>query len=85
MSHRMHVARLLWKANISAEYSHQLNPKLKKQLDEALSRGIPIMVVFGEDEMKNGTVKVKDIREHTEVDVPLNDLVRVVGEKLGLK
>ena len=44
MPERMRVAQRLWKADISAEYSHQDNPKLVKQLDEALERGIPYMV-----------------------------------------
>jgi histidyl-tRNA synthetase len=72
---RMKVAKMLWEANISAEYSHQDNPKFKKQLDEALERGIPYMVVFGGDEVEKGTVKVKDMREHEEVEVPLSGVV----------
>lgn len=37
---RMAVARRLWTANLSAEYSHLDNPKFKKQLDEV--RGVPV-------------------------------------------
>lgn len=75
---RMRVAQLLWQANISAEYSHQDNPKFKKQLDEALERAIPFMVVFGTDELANGTVKVKDMRNKTEDEVPLAQVVEVL-------
>lgn len=73
VSQRMAVARRLWQAGISAEYSHQDNPKFKKQLDESLERGIPFMVVFGEDEVSRGVVKVKDMVRKTEEEVPLED------------
>ena len=71
----MKVAKLLWNANISAEYSHQDNPKFKKQLDETLERGIPFMVVFGEDEMAKGLVKLKNMKSHTELEIPLENLL----------
>ena len=35
----MKIAQLLWEADISAEYSHKENPKLKPQMDEVLARG----------------------------------------------
>eukprot|EP00981_Chlorochromonas_danica_P002793 scaffold539_cov187-Ochromonas_danica.AAC.14 len=73
--HRMQVARLLWQAQISAEYSHLDNPKFKKQLDEALERGIPFMVVFGGDEVEAGQVKVKDMVKKEEVVLPREELV----------
>lgn len=75
VAERMKVARLLWEANISAEYSHQDNPKFKKQLDYVLEEGIPFVVVFGEEELANGTVKVKDIRTHSEEIIPIADMV----------
>jgi histidyl-tRNA synthetase len=74
ITERMKVAQQLWQANISAEYPHQDNPKFKKQLDDALERGIPFMVVFGSDELAKGVVKVKDMRLHSEVEVRREDL-----------
>ncbi len=75
MKSRMKVAKLLWTANISAEYSHLDSPKFKKQLDEALQRGVPVMVVFGDEELQKGTVKVKDMANHKETEVELANLV----------
>jgi histidyl-tRNA synthetase len=75
---RMRVAKLLWNANVPSEYSHQDNPKFKKQLDETLERGIPFMVVFGEDERAKGVVKLKNMRAHTEDEVPLEGLVEAL-------
>ena len=40
----MRIAKSLWLADISAEYSHQESPKFKRQLDEVLERQIPFMV-----------------------------------------
>lgn len=70
---RMKIAKLLWKNNIPAEYSHLENPKFKKQLDEALERYIPVMVVFGEDELNRRVVKVKNMKEHVEVEVEYSE------------
>lgn len=72
---RMKIAKSLWSSNISAEYSHLDDPKFKKQLDETLERGIPYMVVFGEEEVAKGTVNVKDMKKHIEVQVSLDELV----------
>ena len=72
LTHRMKVAQMLWKANISAEFSPKENPKLKPQMDECLEKEVPYMVIFGEDEIKSNTVKLKNLREHTEIDVSLD-------------
>ena len=71
---RMRVAKMLWDANLSAEYSHQDNPKFKKQLDYVLEKGIPYLVVFGEEELQKGTVKVKTMANHTEEEIPAVDM-----------
>lgn len=44
-------------------------------ITQALERFIPFMVVFGEEEVTRGTVKVKNMRAKTEVEVTLDDLV----------
>jgi histidyl-tRNA synthetase len=75
---RMKLAKVFWGENISAEYSHLENPKFKRQLDHALGSNIPVMVVIGESELENGTVKVKDMKGHTEVEVPLAEVVSAV-------
>jgi histidyl-tRNA synthetase len=78
---RMIVARKLWDANIGAEYSSAPNPKLKPQLTEVLERGIPFMVIFGEDEVSKGMVKIKCIDTHTEEEVSLEGLVPALLER----
>lgn len=82
ITQRMKLASLLWKANISAEYSHLDNPKFKKQLDEVLERNIPYVIVIGEDELKLEvpTVKVKVMKEHIEQEVPLSEVIAKIQE-----
>ena len=43
------------------------NPKPQKQLSYSLDNGIPIMIWIGEEELKQGTVKIKqmDIQKET--------------------
>ena len=81
IAHRMKIANILWKANISAEYSSKESPKLKPQLDDVLERGIPYMIVFGDDEIKRGTVKVKCVKAITEDDVALENIVDYLQSK----
>jgi histidyl-tRNA synthetase len=81
MKERMKVSRLLWDANISAEFSQQENPKLKYELQDALDRGIPFMVIVGEEELKDQTCKVKDLAGRTEDTVPLANVVSFLRSK----
>ena len=81
MSERMKIARILWNANISAEYSHLDNPKFKKQLDDVLERGIAFMIVFGTDELDKNVVKIKKMTTHTEVEVSREEIVNYLIEQ----
>merc|ERR1712167_230987 len=69
----MKVAQFLWNVDIACVYSHLDNPKFKKQLDEALERRIPYMIVFGQDELVAKTVKVKDMKSKTEETVSISE------------
>jgi histidyl-tRNA synthetase len=75
MKEKMNIARILWDASISAEFSHQENAKLKKEVVHALDRGIPYMVVIGESELAENKVQVKDIKANTAELVAIPDLV----------
>ena len=81
MVERMKLARQLWDANISAEFSQQDNPKLKYEITDALDRDIPFMVIVGEEEAKENTCKVKDLMARTEETVRVSDLVATLRSK----
>mmetsp|Transcript_29794 Transcript_29794/g.54749 ORF Transcript_29794/g.54749 Transcript_29794/m.54749 type:complete len:945 (-) Transcript_29794:46-2880(-) len=78
---RMKLTKVLWDANISAEFSQQENPKLKFEIANALDRQIPFMVISGEEEAKEGKCKVKDLKARTEETVDVSDLVKTLREK----
>eukprot|EP00775_Hariotina_reticulata_P012337 gene12337-12470_t len=71
---RMELCNKLWAAGINAEFGFKPNPKMGDQLGYALEQGIPFMVLFGDDELKSGVVKVKDMAAKTEDAVAVDDL-----------
>ena len=48
-------------ARMQAEFGYKPNPKMGDQLTHALKSGIPLLVLFGEDELQAGTVKVRAV------------------------
>ena len=78
---RMGIAKVLWDANISAEFSQQENPKLEFEIAGALERRIPFMAIVGEEEVREGKCKVKDLGARTEETVDVGDLARVLRGK----
>lgn len=56
---RMEIARTLWDAGLSAEFSPKAKPRLPQQFKAAETAGVPIAVIIGEDELKAGKVKLK--------------------------
>lgn len=72
---RMRLLGELWQANIAAETLYHDNPKPQKQLDYAFDNGIPLVMWIGEDEVKQGVVKVKSLSYHTEVFVKRDELI----------
>lgn len=59
LTERMQVAQELWAAGIKTEFSYKLKPKLPQQFKQAESAGVPLAVILGEDELKEGKVKIK--------------------------
>ena len=72
---RMELASRLWSGGIKAEFGFKANPKMGDQLGYALEQGVPLMVLFGEDELARGVVKVKDMAAKSEDTVALDSLV----------
>lgn len=83
LADRMAVCKQLWTNNISAEFSYQEHPKLKKQMDDVLRRCIPFMVIIGEDELAQGVVKVKNMTARTEHVVPLANVANFIASLIA--
>ncbi|KAL4421027.1 hypothetical protein ABPG77_007502 [Micractinium sp. CCAP 211/92] len=72
---RMRICADLWAAGIKAEFGYKANPKMPDQLGYALKQGIPYMVLFGESELAEGVLKIKDLDAGSEETVPEAELV----------
>jgi len=59
LTERMQVAQELWAAGIKSEFTYKLKPKFDKQFKQAETAGIPLAVILGEDELRDGKVKIK--------------------------
>ncbi len=56
---------------------------LKKQLKSADKLSAPLVVIMGEDELKNQRVILRDMRKGTQEEVPLEQLTNKLGDNLG--
>jgi histidyl-tRNA synthetase len=80
---RMEVAATLWEAGITAEFTWKAKPKLPQQFKAAENNGVPYAVILGEDELKQGKVKIKEMglpEGHPEKDGVLVDISGMVEE-----
>jgi histidyl-tRNA synthetase len=91
LKERMEVSQKLWQAGIKAEFSYKVKPKLPQQFKAAESGGVPFAVILGEEEMKAGKVRIKEMglpEGHAEkegVEVDLNKLADELKERLANK
>lgn len=66
-------------------------PKLQQQFTGAEKNGVPFAVMIGEDELKEGKVKIKEMGlpdDHAEkkgVEVSMDDLVVQIRKRLAQK
>lgn len=75
---RMKLLTRLWDANINAEHLYKKNAKLLNQFQYCEEKAIPYAISFGEDELKRGMVKLRDIKTREEVSLSLG--FRVNGD-----
>ena len=74
-----------------AEFMYKTKPKLPPQFSNAEKNGVPFAVVLGQEEMKKGTVKIKELGlpeghpEKNGVEVLTVDLVKEVTRRLEEK
>lgn len=80
---RLRLCSELWRANIATEFAYNENWNLGKQITNAVTKGVPLMVVLGDDEDAQGEVKLKNLIAKTERRVPRKDLPKIVREELA--
>jgi histidyl-tRNA synthetase len=86
---RLKALRELWAEGLSAEASFAVgDPKLAKQLTEALEKGVSIMIILAEDELDRGEVSLKILSSRDEKRILRTNLgkeARVAVEMLHRK
>ena len=60
-----------------------MNPKILLQLQYCEENGIPFAVIIGEDEVKNGVVKLRNIKTRSDDTVRREDLVAEIRKRLS--
>lgn len=73
--HRLRIANLLWNAGFKAELSYKPNPKLLQQLQYCEEAAIPWVIVIGQDEVSRNAVKIRNVKDRKEEEVPESCLV----------
>jgi histidyl-tRNA synthetase len=63
---RLRICSELWSIGVKAETSYQDNPKTQRQLEFTLESGIPLILWLGENEVKEGVVKIKSLSKKEE-------------------
>lgn len=71
----MNLTKELRTAGITVDL-YTTTDKLEKQLKYADKKGIPFVVIAGEDEMKNGVVKLKNLGTKEQKEIQKQDLVK---------
>ncbi|GAQ79094.1 Histidyl-tRNA synthetase [Klebsormidium nitens] len=80
---RMELCTRLWEAGVKAEFLAQPKPNMDKQLTYALEEGIPFMVIFGETELAQGIVAIKDLKAGVQENVKEGELVAELRKRLS--
>ncbi|XP_029986543.1 histidine--tRNA ligase isoform X2 [Sphaeramia orbicularis] len=75
LEERLKLTAELWNAGIKAEVMYKKNPKLLSQLQHCEESGIPLVAILGEQELKDGVVKLRVVATREEADISRADLI----------
>ncbi|XP_021266515.1 histidine--tRNA ligase, cytoplasmic-like [Numida meleagris] len=82
LSARLKLISELWDVGIKAEMMYRKDPKLLKQLQYCEDMGIPLVAIIGEEELRDGVVKLRDVATREEVDIPREELAAEIRRRL---
>lgn len=81
LEERLKLISELWNAGIKAEMLYKKNPKLLNQLQYCEETGIPLVAIIGEQELKDGVVKLRVVATREEVNISRQDLVEEIKRR----
>lgn len=79
---RMKICSELWKAGIKAELLPRANPKIQQQLNYADSQLIPFSIIFGQQELEKGELKVKNLKTGEQEAFPRENMIAFLSKKI---
>uniref|UniRef100_T1K9N3 histidine--tRNA ligase n=2 Tax=Tetranychus urticae TaxID=32264 RepID=T1K9N3_TETUR len=79
---RLKIIRELDDAQISVDHLDKANPKLLPQIQAAEEKNIPYIVMLGENELKDGIVKIRDVKTRAETPIERAKLVEELKKML---
>ncbi|CAD89746.1 Histidine--tRNA ligase [Caenorhabditis elegans] len=80
---RKKLVKMLRSAGIKTEMALKANPKLLTQFQYAEERRIPLAIVIGEQELKDGVVKLRNVVTRDEQTIKLDQLITAVRDTLA--
>ncbi|KAL2779017.1 histidine--tRNA ligase, mitochondrial isoform 3 [Daubentonia madagascariensis] len=83
LQERLKLIAELWDAGIKAEMLYKNNPKLLTQLHYCENMGIPLVVIIGEQELKEGVIKLRSVASREEVAIKHENLVAEIRKRLS--
>ncbi|XP_067900185.1 histidine--tRNA ligase, cytoplasmic-like [Heterodontus francisci] len=81
LEERMKLVAELWKSGIKAEIMYKKDPKLLNQLQYCEETGIPLVAIIGEQELKDGVVKLRVVSTREEVNVARENLIEEIQKR----
>ncbi|XP_037833148.1 histidine--tRNA ligase isoform X2 [Kryptolebias marmoratus] len=81
LEERLRLVTELWNAGVKAEVMYKKNPKLLSQLQHCEEAGIPLVAILGEQELKDGVVKLRVVATREEVDVSRADVISEIKRR----
>ncbi|CAG5993835.1 unnamed protein product [Menidia menidia] len=81
LEEKLRLISELWNAGIKAEVMYKKNPKLLSQLQHCEESGIPLVAILGEQELKDGVVKLRVVATREEVDISRADLISEIKKR----
>lgn len=81
LEERMKLLAELWRSGIKAEIMYKKNPKLLNQLQHCEEAGIPLVAIIGEQELKDGVVKLRVVSTRDEINVARANLTEEIAKR----
>ncbi|GAM25953.1 hypothetical protein SAMD00019534_091280 [Acytostelium subglobosum LB1] len=78
LEERLKICTSLWDAGINTEFMYKIKPNGSKQMETALKLQVPIIVLFGQDELEKNELTLKNTVENKQERIPRDQLVAKV-------